>query len=95
MQFSTPRYTDKIWEEIYYGHKEVFQLVIAEMNDANFKALVARAHRRDQKTKGGKQIDKLYAACIMLAVIDEAPRYEIEENFDVEREEYSRSKGTQ
>jgi replicative superfamily II helicase len=85
--FATPSYRDDIWTKLYEGHAHVVQLTIG-LDKTAFNRIVSLAFRSgDFKAGEGidAQLDRFYAACVLLAVIEERPMGDIEKQFAIDR----------
>jgi replicative superfamily II helicase len=85
--FATPSYREDIWAKIYDGHAHVVQLTIG-LDRTAFNRIVALAFRSGDFKAGeniDSQLDRFYAACVLLAVIEERTMADIEKQFAIDR----------
>jgi hypothetical protein len=85
--FATPSYRDEIWELLHTKHAHVFSLTVG-LTESAFQRLVTLAHRNGptkENTADDARLDQFYAACVLLAVIEEQRLSQVEREFKVER----------
>jgi replicative superfamily II helicase len=85
--FATPSYREEIWESLHMKHAHVFSLTVG-LSESAFQRLVTLAHRNGptkENTVDDARLDQFYAACVLLAVIEEQRLSQVEREFKVER----------